>query len=321
MLTIFFFSLLTTLLQHSEDVYIYKALAFNLFHSRRDISTIPYIPTKYARNRADEKVIFVPEREKFLLLPTSQKPCPYSYQMSSLLAKLLLAGLWLSFAFASSEIPITSGLKRGDTAPKKPNAGSGSNSSSIPTSAPATANPFRKLKHDLKKRDSLDCCDCSFEGDGLAVLDGEEDIDYGDDDPYTINSWITHPFNTMGCGGHSYTAFNVYGTGYGRWDYDHYDIQFYLDNQYDEPGGLYVLQWGEPQVDTSLDFSAFSDNTELFTAYVIRATDYTVLDTCACYSRSSASTWHCVEEFACCLGGQCSEELNFQCGPCFTLGG
>jgi len=235
--------------------------------------------------------------------------------MFTLHAAFLLAAVSLAVALPEA-VPAAPALKVGDIAPKKPNAGSTSSIQHAPMNESVVLNPSRALE----LRQSIGCCTCWFESRGSGFATGPE-IDYGDSDHYTINSWITDPFNTQGCNGHSYTAFNVYGLGYGRWQYGHTDIKFYMDNQYDVPGGARVIQWDKPQVSTSNEFSDFSFNTLLFTAYVIDASNYVVLDSCPCYSRPPESDlWECIPPEACCFAAECREHLDFQCGPCYSLG-
>ncbi|RDL38726.1 uncharacterized protein BP5553_03066 [Venustampulla echinocandica] len=165
--------------------------------------------------------------------------------LAVLLLGLLTPVLTLAEGIQSPLLPIPKplGLEIGGDAPRKPSDPSPNhpdNPSPTPPSNPPPPGYSSGLTPDFAALDSDGCCDCRYECLGLGS--SENPIDFGDSTPTTINSWNTSPFNADGCFGHSYTAFNLYGVGYGRWGYDHSDIDFYLKNQYDDPTGKYVIQ-------------------------------------------------------------------------------
>lgn len=237
--------------------------------------------------------------------------------MFTLRAALLLATV--SFVVGlPEEVVVAPPPKVGDVMLRKPNGGSAGPIQPRPPTNDSAA--LLKQTNSLELRQSRGCCDCLAEANGAVTTIISGGIDYGDNDLYTINAWVTYPYNYDGCRGTGYSAFNAYGLGYGRWGYEHDDIQFYLDNQWDVPGGARVIQWDQPVVDASKNILDYPYNAGLFHAYVLDASSYVVLDTCPCFARTGqVSAWECALPEACCFGGICRENLDFQCGPCYTL--
>ncbi|KAJ3285106.1 hypothetical protein HDU76_008179, partial [Blyttiomyces sp. JEL0837] len=87
----------------------------------------------------------------------------------------------------------------------------------------------------------------------------------GDDTKWMVTSWLLDPFN-RDFGGHSYTAFNVWGIGYMRWEYKHYDLGFYMDNCVFAYGGS--LCFNNPQMQRDTDISYVAHGTYIWDAVV-----------------------------------------------------